>query len=376
LVEALSEFAMSTGFASLGWQHLVMIAISLILMYLAIEKKFEPMLLLPISFGMLLANLPATGLTAPPADGTPGGLLYYLSFGAETGLYPLLVFFGVGAMTDFGPLLANPSTMLLGAAAQSGIFITFFVSLLLGFQPLESACVGVIGAADGPTSIYITSKFAPHLLGPVAVAAYSYMALVPIIMPPIMRRLTTKEERSVIMTQSRLVSKTERILFPIITTVIAALLLPSTAGLIGSLMIGNLLRESGVVERLNKTAQNELTNIVTIFLGLAVGSSATAEKFLSLKTLQILTLGLFAFSAGIACGVLLGKLMYKLSGGKVNPLIGAAGISAVPMAARVCQQVGLEEDPNNHLLMHAMGANVGGQIASAVAAGVMMAIFS
>jgi sodium ion-translocating decarboxylase beta subunit len=376
LVEALSEFAMSTGFASLGWQHLVMIAISLILMYLAIEKKFEPMLLLPISFGMLLANLPATGLTAPPADGTPGGLLYYLSFGAETGLYPLLVFFGVGAMTDFGPLLANPSTMLLGAAAQSGIFITFFVSLLLGFQPLESACVGVIGAADGPTSIYITSKFAPHLLGPVAVAAYSYMALVPIIMPPIMRRLTTKEERSVIMTQSRLVSKTERILFPIITTVVAALLLPSTAGLIGSLMIGNLLRESGVVERLNKTAQNELTNIVTIFLGLAVGSSATAEKFLSLKTLQILTLGLFAFSAGIACGVLLGKLMYKLSGGKVNPLIGAAGISAVPMAARVCQQVGLEEDPNNHLLMHAMGANVGGQIASAVAAGVMMAIFS
>lgn len=376
MVEALSEFAMSTGFASLGWQHLVMIAISLILMYLAIEKKFEPMLLLPISFGMLLANLPATGLTAPPADGTPGGLLYYLSFGAETGLYPLLVFFGVGAMTDFGPLLANPSTMLLGAAAQSGIFITFFVSLLLGFQPLESACVGVIGAADGPTSIYITSKFAPHLLGPVAVAAYSYMALVPIIMPPIMRRLTTKEERSVIMTQSRLVSKTERILFPIITTVVAALLLPSTAGLIGSLMIGNLLRESGVVERLNKTAQNELTNIVTIFLGLAVGSSATAEKFLSLKTLQILTLGLFAFSAGIACGVLLGKLMYKLSGGKVNPLIGAAGISAVPMAARVCQQVGLEEDPNNHLLMHAMGANVGGQIASAVAAGVMMAIFS
>lgn len=376
MVEALSEFAMSTGFASLGWQHLVMIAISLILMYLAIEKKFEPMLLLPISFGMLLANLPATGLTAPPADGTPGGLLYYLSFGAETGLYPLLVFFGVGAMTDFGPLLANPSTMLLGAAAQSGIFITFFVSLLLGFQPLESACVGVIGAADGPTSIYITSKFAPHLLGPVAVAAYSYMALVPIIMPPIMRRLTTKEERSVIMTESRLVSKTERILFPIITTVIAALLLPSTAGLIGSLMIGNLLRESGVVERLNKTAQNELTNIVTIFLGLAVGSSATAEKFLSLKTLQILTLGLFAFSAGIACGVLLGKLMYKLSGGKVNPLIGAAGISAVPMAARVCQQVGLEEDPNNHLLMHAMGANVGGQIASAVAAGVMMAIFS
>lgn len=376
MVEALSEFMMSTGFASLGWQHLVMIGISLVLMYLAIKKKFEPMLLLPISFGMLLANLPATGLTSPPSGGTPGGLLYYLNFGAETGLYPLLVFFGVGAMTDFGPLLANPSTMLLGAAAQSGIFITFFVSLLLGFQPLESACVGVIGAADGPTSIYITSKFAPHLLGPVAVAAYSYMALVPIIMPPIMRRLTTKEERSVIMTQSRLVSKTERVLFPIVTTVIAALLLPSTAGLIGSLMIGNLLRESGVVERLNKTAQNELTNIVTIFLGLAVGSSATAEKFLSLKTLQILTLGLFAFSAGIACGVLLGKLMYKLSRGKVNPLIGAAGISAVPMAARVCQQVGLEEDPNNHLLMHAMGANVGGQIASAVAAGVMMAIFS
>ncbi|HHY63403.1 MAG TPA: sodium ion-translocating decarboxylase subunit beta, partial [Firmicutes bacterium] len=282
---------------------------------------------------------------------------------------------GVGAMTDFGPLLANPSTMLLGAAAQSGIFITFFVSLLLGFEPLESACVGVIGAADGPTSIYITSKFAPHMLGPVAVAAYSYMALVPIIMPPIMRGLTTKEERSVIMTQSRPVSKAERILFPIITTVVSALLLPSTAGLIGSLMIGNLFRESGAVERLNKTAQNELTNIVTIFLGLAVGSSATAEKFLSVKTLQILFLGLFAFSAGIACGVFLGKLMYKLSGGKVNPLIGAAGISAVPMAARVCQQVGLEEDPNNHLLMHAMGANVAGQIASAVAAGVMMAIF-
>jgi len=375
LAEALSEFVMSTGFASLGWQHLVMIAISLILMYLAIEKKFEPMLLLPISFGMLLANLPATGLTSPPTGDTPGGSMYYLNFGAETGLYPLLVFFGVGAMTDFGPLLANPSTMLLGAAAQSGIFITFFVSLLLGFEPLESACVGVIGAADGPTSIYITSKFAPHMLGPVAVAAYSYMALVPIIMPPIMRGLTTKEERSVIMTQSRPVSKAERILFPIITTVVSALLLPSTAGLIGSLMIGNLFRESGAVERLNKTAQNELTNIVTIFLGLAVGSSATAEKFLSVKTLQILFLGLFAFSAGIACGVFLGKLMYKLSGGKVNPLIGAAGISAVPMAARVCQQVGLEEDPNNHLLMHAMGANVAGQIASAVAAGVMMAIF-
>ncbi|MEA4884791.1 MAG: sodium ion-translocating decarboxylase subunit beta [Clostridia bacterium] len=376
MVEALGDFVLSTGFAALTWKHVIMLVVSCVMMYLAIVKKYEPMLLLPISFGMLLANLPMTGLSAPPIGSTPGGLLYYLNLGTKLGIYPMLVFFGIGAMTDFGPLIANPKTILLGAAAQAGIFITFIAALLVGFRPLEAASIGVIGAADGPTAIYVTSRFAPHMLAQVAVAAYSYMSLVPIIMPPVMRALTTKRERVIKMKQLRPVSKTEKIIFPIIVTVLMGLILPSGAGLIGSLMIGNLIKESGVVDRLSKTVQNELASIVTIFLGLTVGASATAEAFLNVQTLGILALGLLAFSGGIGVGVLVGKLMCWLSGGKVNPLIGAAGISAVPMAARVVQVVGQEEDPNNYLLMHAMGANVGGQIASTIAAGVILTLFS
>jgi len=373
--EAVVGFLYSTGFAVLTWKELVMFAIAGCLMYLAIVKKFEPLLLLPISFGMLLANLPAAGLMEGPQDGIVGGLLYYLYQGVKLGIYPPLIFLGVGAMTDFGPLLANPSTIFLGAAAQFGIFITFLGALLLGFSPAQAGSIGIIGGADGPTAIFVTSRLAPELLGPIAIAAYSYMALVPIIQPPIMRALTRKEDRQIVMEQLRPVSKKEKILFPIIVTVVVGLMLPSAAALVGMLMLGNLFRESGVVDRLSKTAQNELINIVTIFLGLTVGATASAESFLTWQTISIILLGLVAFSGGTAGGVLLGNLMCRLTKGKVNPLIGAAGVSAVPMAARVVQTVAQDENPGNFLLMHAMGPNVAGVIGSAIVAGVLLSRF-
>ncbi|MFZ5754691.1 MAG: sodium ion-translocating decarboxylase subunit beta, partial [Bacillota bacterium] len=381
LTQALYDLAMSTGFVTITWQQIVMLFISFTLLYLAIVKGFEPLLLLPIAFGMLLANLPDTGIMAPqgtaidPITGkekiVPGGLLWYLYQGVKMGIYPPLIFLGIGAMTDFGPLIANPKTLLLGAAAQLGIFTTFIGALFLGFNPQEAASIGIIGGADGPTAIFLTSKLAPHLLGAIAVAAYSYMALVPIIQPPIMRALTTKKARMTVMEQLRPVSQTEKIIFPIVVTVIVTLLLPDAAPLIGMLMLGNLFRESGVVGRLNDTAQNALINIVTIFLGTTVGATASAENFLNFQTISIILLGLAAFAMGTAGGVLLGNLMYVLSGGKVNPLIGSAGVSAVPMAARVSQVVGQKDNPRNFLLMHAMGPNVAGVIGSAVAAGVL-----
>lgn len=379
LTEAFRDLAMSTGFASITWQQLLMMVISFVLLYLAIVRGFEPLLLLPIAFGMLLANLPNTGLMAPPVtEGEkfqPGGLLYYLYQGVKLGIYPPLIFLGIGAMTDFAPLIANPKTLLLGAAAQLGIFFTFIGALFLGFLPEEAASIGIIGGADGPTAIFLTSKLAPHLLGAIAVAAYSYMALVPIIQPPIMRALTTHKARMVVMDQLRQVSQQEKIIFPIVVTIIVSLLLPDAAPLIGMLMLGNLFRESGVVGRLSETAQNALINIVTIFLGTTVGATASAEAFLNPSTIKIIILGLIAFSIGTAGGVLLGDLMYVLSGGKVNPLIGSAGVSAVPMAARVSQVVGQKENPKNFLLMHAMGPNVAGVIGSAVAAGVLLSLF-
>jgi sodium ion-translocating decarboxylase beta subunit len=373
--EALIELLQSTGFAAATWRELLMIAIAAVLMYLAIVRKFEPLLLLPISFGMLLANLPLAGLMDGPKDGMVGGLLYYLYQGVKLGVYPPLIFLGVGAMTDFGPLIANPSTILLGAAAQLGIFITFLGALLLGYTPPQAGSIGIIGGADGPTAIYVTTRLAPELLGPIAIAAYSYMALVPIIQPPIMRALTRKEDRQITMEQLRHVSKTERVLFPIIVTVIVGFMLPSAAALVGMLMLGNLVRESGVVDRLSKTAQNELINIVTIFLGVTVGATAKASTFLTWQTIGIIVLGLAAFSGGTAGGVLLGNLMCWLSGRKVNPLIGSAGVSAVPMAARVVQVVAQEEKPGNFLLMHAMGPNVAGVIGSAIIAGVLLSRF-
>ncbi len=468
-ISAIVDLWQSSGLAQLcnfengGWKCLIMIAIACVLLYLAIKKQFEPLLLLPIAFGMLLVNLPLGGVMDPQrnslvplsveetqsiVDGTyeqvypvyemeyaldeqayglietyvnangvemdvvrasdgsvykvvtdengakhyvvpfwqhfeQGGLMWYLYQGVKFGIYPPLIFLGIGCMTDFGPLLSNPKSFLLGAAAQFGIFFTYFgarmLNLLgvegLAFTQQEAASIAIIGGADGPTAIYLTSKLAPHLLGAIAVAAYSYMALVPIIQPPIMRALTTKKERSVVMTQLRTVSKTEKILFPIMVTVIVVLLLPSAAPLVGMLMLGNLMRESGVVERISKTAQNELMNIITIFLGVTVGATANAGTFLQLKTLLIICLGLIAFAFGTAGGVLLGKVMYYLSGGKVNPLIGSAGVSAVPMAARVAQKVGQQENPGNFLLMHAMGPNVAGVIGSAVAAGVLLTLF-
>ncbi len=469
---ALSDLWTESGLARLlnfsggGWKNLIMIGIACVLLYLAIKKQFEPLLLLPIAFGMLLVNLPLGGVMDPQknslvafsdselqqyVDGTyeqvypvyeeeagtigqqylsyiqkttteggkecltfsdgyntylvrmdsegnahairvywqhfdQGGLLWYLYQGVKFGIYPPLIFLGIGAMTDFGPLLSNPKSFLLGAAAQLGIFMTYFGARCLNLLPVaeawginftqkQAASIGIIGGADGPTAIYLTSKLAPELLGAIAIAAYSYMALVPIIQPPIMRALTTKKERSVVMTQLREVSKTEKILFPILVTVICVLLLPSAAPLIGMLMLGNLMRESGVVDRISKTAQNELMNIVTICLGVTVGATANAYSFLKPTTILIICLGLIAFSMGTAGGVLLGKLMYLITGGKVNPLIGSAGVSAVPMAARVSQKVGQQENPSNFLLMHAMGPNVAGVIGSAVAAGVLLTLF-
>ena len=385
------------------WKNGVMILISFVLLYLAIVKQFEPLLLMPIAFGMLMTNLPLAGIMDEPIyeiisnptyhgkAGVPiyngemlvgyqyvkqnGGLLYYLYQGVKLGIFPPLIFMGVGAMTDFGPLIANPISLLLGAAAQLGIFAAFLVALLLGFSPAEAGAIGIIGGADGPTAIYVTTKLAPGLLGPIAIAAYSYMALVPVIQPPIMKALTKPEDRKIMMGQLRPVSKTEKIIFPIAVATIVSLMLPSAAPLVGSLMLGNLFKESGVADRLAKTAQNELMNIVTIFLGFTVGATAKADTFLQVETIKIIVLGVAAFGGGTAGGVLLGNLLCRMTHDKINPLIGSAGVSAVPMAARVSQKVGQQENPANFLLMHAMGPNVAGVIGSAVAAGVFISMF-
>ena len=396
LGNALEKFYSEMGFTSFfigtGWKNLVMLGVGCVLLYLAIKKEYEPLLLLPIAFGMILTNLPGAGLfhtdmwnneflnpESPYYHSyrhvmAEGGLLDVLYIGVKAGIYPCLIFLGVGAMTDFGPLIANPKSLLLGAAAQLGIFATFMVTQMdvFGFNPQEAASIGIIGGADGPTAIFLTTKLAPHLLGPIAVAAYSYMALVPVIQPPIMRLLTTKKERMIRMKQLRTVSKKEKIIFPIVVAILVSLILPSAATLIGCLMLGNLMKESGVVERLSKAAQNELNNIVVIFLGTTVGATATAEAFLNWQTLSILCVGIVAFGVGTAGGVLLAKLMNLFLKEKINPLIGSAGVSAVPMAARVSQTEGQKADPCNFLLMHAMGPNVAGVIGSAVAAGILL----
>ena len=387
--ESIVDFLQSSGIYMMfveagGWKCLVMLALACFLLYLAIKKQYEPLLLLPIAFGMLLTNLPGAEMFHSElfsgghvhweelANG--GGLLDFLYLGVKLGIYPCLIFIGVGAMTDFGPLIANPKSFLMGAAAQIGIFMTFIGAYAMGFTPEQAGSIGIIGGADGPTSIYLTSKLAPELLGPIAIAAYSYMALVPVIQPPIMRALTTDKERQIKMTTLRQVSKTEKIVFPVVITIIIALILPSAAPLIGCLMLGNLMKECGVVDRLAKTVQNELMNIVVILLGITVGATATADAFLNFKTLGILALGIVAFSCGTAGGVLLAKLMnvFLPEGKKINPLIGSAGVSAVPMAARVSQNEGLKANPSNYLLMHAMGPNVSGVIGSAVAAGILL----
>ena len=375
-------------FADGGWKNLIMIGVACVLLYLGIVKKFEPLLLVGIAFGCLLTNIPGAGLYHPElwdrliageiGYGTilkQGGLLDILYIGVKTGVYPSLIFMGVGAMTDFGPLLAYPKSLMLGAAAQLGVFVAFFGAILLGFSGPEGASIGIIGGADGPTAIFLTTILAPHLLGPIAIAAYSYMALIPLIQPPIMRALTTPEERAVKMEQARNVTKAEKIIFPILVSVFVILLLPSTAPLIGCLMFGNLLKETGSTDRLSDTSQNALMNIVTIFLSTSVGATTVADRFLSLETLKIVALGLCAFAVSTVGGILVGKLMYKLSGGKVNPLIGSAGVSAVPMAARVSQVEGQKANPGNFLLMHAMGPNVAGVIGSAIAAGFLLAVF-
>jgi oxaloacetate decarboxylase beta subunit len=440
-VDSLDKLWKSTGLVGIStsgfWLNIVMMLIACVLMYLAIVKKFEPMLLLPIAFGMFIINIPGAyevlfgtkGYVVTSSTGgvigaatvgdwmkaydwlTPNlfegkledvlkaieaafeangygdvtvtyevvankGLFYYLYKGVDWVIFPPLIFLGIGAMTDFGPLIANPKSLLLGAAAQVGIIVAFFLSVLFGFTPLQAASIGIIGGADGPTAIYLTSKLAPDMVAVIAIAAYSYMALIPVIQPPIMKLLTTKKERMIRMEQLRTVSKTEKIIFPIVVTALVGILLPSALPLLGMLMLGNLMKESGVVPRLTKTASNELINIITIMLGVVVGSKTYAQTFLTFDTLKIIVLGVVAFACGTAGGVLLGKLMCKLSGGKINPLIGAAGVSAVPMAARVAQDVGAKEDPQNYLLMHAMGPNVAGVIGSAVAAGVLLAIFA
>ena len=390
--ESLLKFVHQSGvfafFEVDGWKYAVMICVALLLLYLAIKHKFEPLLLLPIAFGMLLTNLPGAEMFHSELfEGghvhwdifvNRAGLIDYLYLGVKLGVYPCLIFVGVGAMTDFGPLIANPKSFILGAAAQIGIFLTFIGATALGFTPAESGSIGIIGGADGPTSIFLTARLAPHLLAPIAVAAYSYMALVPVIQPPIMRLLTTKKERAIKMSQLRSVSKTEKILFPIVITIIISLLLPSAAPLIGCLMLGNLMKECGVVDRLSKTVQNELMNIVVIFLGISVGATATGQAFINWQTLGILALGIIAFAFGTSGGVLLAKLMnlFAKEGKKINPLIGSAGVSAVPMAARVSQTVGQEENPGNFLLMHAMGPNVAGVVGSAVAAGILLSFLA
>ena len=403
IVETLKKLLGESGFAGIfqngGWQNAVMIVIACVLLYLGIKKKFEPLLLVGIAFGCLLVNVSYfIGLTEADALYHPdlwdnflnsahedyhsygailkhGGFLDILYIGVKAGIYPSLIFMGVGAMTDFGPLIARPSSLILGAAAQLGVFLAFFGANLIGFTGNQAASIGIIGGADGPTAIYLTTKLAPELLGAIAIAAYSYMALIPMIQPPIMKLLTTKKEREVVMTQARPVSKTEKIIFPIVVTIFCVLLLPSTAPLIGCLMLGNLWRECGVTERLSDTVQNALMNIITVFLGISVGATMAGSRFLTKETIYIVILGLTAFCFSTVGGLLVGKIMYKVTGGKINPLIGSAGVSAVPMAARVSQKVGAQEDPTNFLLMHAMGPNVAGVIGTAVAAGVFMAIY-
>ena len=382
MLKAFIDFLLSTGLFSLELGQVTMLLVSFILLYLAIKKGFEPLLLLPIAFGMLLTNLPLAGMMNPPIlnaaghTAEPAGLLYYLYQGDHLAIFPPLIFLGIGAMTDFAPLIANPKSLLLGAAAQFGIYITFLGAIASGlFTAQQAASIGIIGGADGPTAIFLSSKLAPELMGPIAVAAYSYMALVPIIQPPIMKALTTKEERMIKMDTLRTVSRLEKILFPIVVTLVVSLIVPPAATLIGMMMLGNLFKESGVVARLEDTAKNALINIVTIFLGVSVGATATAEKFLRVDTLAIVVLGVVAFGIGTGAGVILGKIMNKISGGKINPLIGSAGVSAVPMAARVSQVVGQKENPSNFLLMHAMGPNVAGVIGSAVSAGVLLSLF-
>lgn len=388
----IAEIFAKSGWAQIfftegGWKYAVMLAVACVLLYLAIVKQFEPLLLLPIGFGMLMTNLPLDGIfhmdifinSTNHIDwallGSSGGMVDYIYLGVKLGIYPPLIFLGIGTMTDFEPLIARPSSLLLGAAAQLGIFFTFVGAKILGFTNQEAGAIGIIGGADGPTAIYVTTKLAPHLLGSIAVAAYCYMALVPVIQPPIMKVLTTEKERQIVMTAPRRVSKTEKILFPIIVTIIVALTLPDAAILVGCLMMGNLMKESGVVERITKTAGNELMNIITIFLGFSVGCTTNAATFLNIQTVEIIVLGIIAFGVGTAGGVLLGKVMCVVTHGKINPLIGSAGVSAVPMAARVSQVVGQKENPRNFLLMHAMGPNVAGVIGSAVAAGVFLALF-
>ena len=385
-LESVQGIWAASGFANVCWPQLVMIGIACVLAYLAIAKGYEPLLLLPIAFGMLLTNIPGTGMFHMDfyTSGTidygqvlqEGGLLDILYLGVKLGIYPPLIFLGIGSMTDFGPLIANPKSFLLGAAAQLGIFVAFIGALLLGFTPEEAASIGIIGGADGPTAILVTKTLAPHMLGSIAVAAYSYMALVPVIQPPIMKLFTTKKERLVRMDALRPVSRTEKIVFPIVVTLVVSFMVPDAAPLVGMLMLGNLMKESGVVDRLVKTAQNEMMNIITICLGVTVGATASYDYFLTPKTLGILVMGLCAFALGTAGGVWFGKLMYIFTKGKVNPLIGSAGVSAVPMAARVSQNVGAKEDPTNFLLMHAMGPNVAGVIGSAVAAGVLLSIYA
>ena len=388
----IAEIFAKSGWAQIfftegGWKYAVMLAVACVLLYLAIVKQFEPLLLLPISFGMLMTNLPLDGIfhmdifinSTNHIDwallGSSGGMVDYIYLGVKLGIYPPLIFLGIGTMTDFEPLIARPSSLLLGAAAQLGIFFTFVGAKILGFTNQEAGAIGIIGGADGPTAIYVTTKLAPHLLGSIAVAAYCYMALVPVIQPPIMKALTTEKERQIVMTAPRRVSKTEKILFPIIVTIIVALTLPDAAILVGCLMMGNLMKESGVVERITKTAGNELMNIITIFLGFSVGCTTNAATFLNIQTVEIIVLGIVAFGVGTAGGVLLGKVMCVVTHGKINPLIGSAGVSAVPMAARVSQKVGQEYNPRNYLLMHAMGPNVAGVIGSAVAAGILINMF-
>lgn len=382
--ELLVEFAQNSGiaqfFAEGGWKNVIMIGIAILLLCLAIFKNVEPYLLLPIAFGMLMVNLPLGGVFEKTLDPVTdeyaySGLLGVLYVGVKKGIYPCLIFMGIGATTDFGPLIANPKSMLLGAAAQIGIFITFLGALLLPFSNAEAASIGIIGGADGPTAILVTTKLADHLLPAISVAAYSYMALVPVIQPPIIRLLTTKKERQIKMTQLRPVSKTEKIIFPILVTTVVCLIIPDCVPLIGCLMLGNLIKESGVVPNLVNAAGNYILYIVTVLLGICVGATASAETFLNKETLEIFFLGVIAFSFATACGVLFGKLMCVLSKGKINPMIGAAGVSAVPMAARVVQKEGLKEDPTNFLLMHAMGPNVAGVIGSAIAAGILLTLF-
>ena len=374
-------------FAEGGWKYAVMIGVACVLLYLAIVHQFEPLLLLPIGFGMLMTNLPLDGIFHMDIFinetqhinwellGTSGGMADYIYLGVKLGIYPPLIFLGIGTMTDFEPLIARPSSLLLGAAAQLGIFFTFVGAKILGFTNQEAASIGIIGGADGPTAIFVTTRLAPHLLGSIAVAAYCYMALVPVIQPPIMKALTTEKERQIVMESPRKVYKTEKILFPIIVTIIVSLTLPDAAILVGCLMLGNLMKECGVVERIKKTAGNELMNIITIFLGFSVGCTTNAATFLNIQTVEIIVLGIVAFGVGTAGGVLLGKVMCVVTHGKINPLIGSAGVSAVPMAARVSQKVGQEYNPRNYLLMHAMGPNVAGVIGSAVAAGILINMF-